>query len=489
MVTTKENIRILKNHNALSKFKDFLRNRNPNITEKELSVLGFVYPKTICLQPESSEVAFTDDNRNTSLNIVSEIINYIGSNKELTILLDLRKVLILFESKLQELIDGLCKNHTRAIVWVSKDTKAQIDDIASCAEIFYCLSEQEVSAQLNAVATNHSYQITFPRLITINTSLTIFNQDFERSIKESLLVVVDFRLTESYSWFSAQMIALTMISKSNEVGILWKASPSKQTDRLASWLNQLDMPHLTHSNDLTPPSKFDKDLFRLQEFNRQSFRETITQFGDWIVLLRELYGKYLDENIASLYEPTQVFKKPWVSRLPRSVYIKRTIGELIENAAIHSNGLGFFSARVQNGVLKIIIADTGVGLLQGILNNYQLNDMINTDGDALRIAFNLDAYRHKRVEEHNFNVGAGSGLKESFDNIFVCKGRFCCKTGSAFGTFLNPVGKTSNTPKVNLQPTTLSSSGTQYLIVFPLTTQGEKIIPKTNKDFLNNENI
>ena len=96
--------------------------------------------------------------------------------------------------------------------------------------------------------------------------------------------------------------------------------------------------------------------------------------------------------------------------------------------------------------------------------------------------FDLPSFMARRKPKDRFEFNVGYGLQKTFNNIFLCRGKFMIQTGRVLAAFLDPIQR-GNKPKVirRLYPKLL---GTHYCIGIPLAEENCGAIPTTVEGFL-----
>jgi ABC-type transporter Mla MlaB component len=199
--------------------------------------------------------------------------------------------------------------------------------------------------------------------------------------------------------------------------------------------------------------------------------------------LRASYGDRLDEYRPISYARKHSSEKPSVYRLPISAIIRWLVTELAENALRYSEGPLHFSMSTARDVLSISLGDLGIGIRAGILRNYELQNDVRNNTDAVKIAFELPDHANQRKhKEDPGQIGAGHGLSDSLGHVFRCHGRLILRTGRVIGAFVNPVSRSALPTKI--ENSNYFLLGTQFFMLIPLTESAQSGMPTSTQDFI-----
>ncbi|MEJ2406883.1 MAG: hypothetical protein P8171_21820 [Candidatus Thiodiazotropha sp.] len=482
-------IKYIRDHAILDGICSSLNDEHMAISQEVIDQTLFVYPKTIYIQLEGMDIAGNVAQEHDEIvKFARAVATYSAKNNfNLNMLLDLRSIQVLNESAFESLIQFLKGNEIETLIWASIDLRNEMNTMLSATKVVTCYSENDVVNQLLETARRKTKTIILPENVTLEFIIERINQEVERSSKGCALISLDFRSTRVFNGFAVLLLSLVMLEFSKRFGVLWFIEHDEAERHKLHKLESVGFFSLTKTivlHEYEIEEYRDLNVFGAYELNSDNFREIVQSFVKWIIDLRERFAAVLDENISVMYENPHTSYKPSVRRLPKSYYIRRIAAELIENSILHSEGSAYFSAYVNADLLHIFVADTGIGLGRGILKNYRLGDKIKTDDDALHYAFQLHNFQDTRIGRQGYDIGAGYGLRETFEGIFTCSGKFACKSGRSLGTFLNPVSRTSRTPKMNKYETSFALDGVQYLILIPLSSDGIQSLPRSSEKFL-----
>lgn len=230
-----------------------------------------------------------------------------------------------------------------------------------------------------------------------------------------------------------------------------------------------------------PVDTGEKDTFRsfnIRKFGGRSLTKLMDNTSYFFGYIVNMFPDYFNEYIGIPYE----FKedgKVRTMRLVRKNVILQFISELVANIQFHSEGNGYIFIELNRYILSIIVGDSGIGIRRGIIKNYNLEEKLINDHNAINLAFNLFPYHHLRSK---YAEGAGCGLRDTLNYIFRCNGKFIMRTNKTVGSFVNPVVRATYPSKI--LDFYFNANGTQYLVNLPLTDISRNYMPKSTKDFL-----
>lgn len=348
------------------------------------------------------------------------------------------------------------------------------------SQLFELFINNFLSAENNAMRIKISGTVS---LRGIDEACRKINTD---DISRSFLNIFDFSSASSVSFFSINMLSVLMHSYAHQYGSLSDVALSNtfkkmkhRFDIFRFWkINKYFLLNKRHEGDC------DIKAFGIYLFNRTTYSQIVNKFGEWLRNISELYPQYFNRYLDIQYEYKGSSYRDKTFRQTYANIIRHIASELIENAARHSKGVGYFSFYARNSILYMFIGDCGVGLANGILANYDLEKCIVNDKRALKILFQLYHLRKRRKTESILEAGGGEGLISILSNIFNRKGKLFVRTGNIYAAFLNPIMK-------HKQLKTLESSyyleGTQFLIALPLTEAAIGLLPQSTDDFLGGE--
>lgn len=422
-----------------------------------------------------------------------------------TIILDLRKLRIIDEDLLYDIINKYLFDSTIFHIIIFFHPDISDDQMKSFTE------NLKINLKINKISyINQIENLTFyyDNLISDSKSITIklkgnltlmsienkSNIDIYNNLKDKILISLDISNLNNISFFALNMLNHIIHTISHEFGLLWELNqPSKNnkiTNKFITYrFHEVNKLFLNNNEWYQSPVGQDNMSYEMDFgvflFDKVRRGKIVRSFIAFLSRFRDIYKDFLEERIPIEYEYKFRTHKSHYNYLSRFNLICSIAYELIENAIIHSGGsVGYISALVYKYHLLLFIGDCGLGLKKGILENYDMSDSIQTDTDAISYLFNLYGLKDKRREKHNFNLGAGFGLKDTLSNIFALNGKFIFRSGTAIGSFVNPVKKSSSPTKIF--NSNLDIAGTQYMIIIPIS-KSAMLTVNTTDEFMNME--
>lgn len=317
--------------------------------------------------------------------------------------------------------------------------------------------------------------------------------DFGNAITNKFVIELDFKRVYKISFFCLNLLNIFIHTISHKYGVIWtmdyNVMKKKVLGKIVGFrLHDTNRLFLNYNKNSPPVVEQLRTNFGVFMFDENYAEIVYKKFGIFVHSnLLEMFGDYLQEGLTRRQEVKYTSYVDRPLEISYLGFITSIAYELIDNVMLHSKGIGYFSCGVFKYHLFLFIGDCGIGLKEGILRNYDLADTIKTEEDAIKQLFNLSDYNKlKRIGEKDFNVGhVGKGLKKTLNDVFNCNGRFLYRSGSCVGAFLNPV-KRANIPS-KITTSYIHLSGTQYMIIIPISDQANLKFANTYDDFLKME--
>jgi hypothetical protein len=394
---------------------------------------------------------------------------------------------LIFDQTLINDISSLRKDHglnLKLIAIGNANLKKYI--ITSDSDVVVYFSKEDTLKYIDDyVCQDGNYlKISFSGIITLKKIEDIFGLlNLNNEFKSKYMVLFDFTNAITISTFSIFQLNIFIHSLAHQFGVLCKFD--KTNEKILNQFTIFRVFKINKSlliNDHVEKKINGKIKLGVFIFDNIVFADTINKFDDFIAYVVRNTKNYLESYVSKKYDFPGATKKEITYRLAIKNVISWIISELAENALIHSEGIGYIGARVVNDLLLLFIGDSGIGLKEGILKNYDLDDTIYDDKSAILYTFQLTKYHAKRKKLEPLEYGSGRGLRDTLSNIFLCKGKFILRTGAAIGSFINPVSKGYIPTKII--NSNLNIIGTQYMIIIPLTESAERNLPNKTDDFL-----
>jgi hypothetical protein len=334
------------------------------------------------------------------------------------------------------------------------------------------------------------HHINLPAELTIEAlGRSLIQSDLEEISKKKFLIRLNFLNSHSINIFAACLMCLYIRSVSPYLGLRWSYRinrKSKFYERLRK-LRVFEINEFFFNNSITERSDSDDLDYRslgIYIFDKNVKRVLYRTIDDFLKRIHSYFEIYLNQNVSYLFEFKHTSRKPQKRSMPRIHFIDEIIHELIDNIFLHSSSVGYLALEISKYHLFIFIGDCGMGLKEGILRNYKLSEQIKDDKDAIKMLFELYDWNPKRRTTQDFNIGAGTGLKQTLYNISLLNGKFIYRTGKVIGAFMNPVLSRGTKPSKIIDSYT-EIAGTQYCIMIPLTESSIETLPSTTTDFFN----
>lgn len=330
--------------------------------------------------------------------------------------------------------------------------------------------------------------VTFKGIVTLKSLDKFFESiDFYSNIYNKFIIEFDFNNVIKFNSHSLFLISLIIHSLSHQFGIVSRIKIDSAKNNVISLLNtfrifKINQYFLFDEKVSDIKFDYDKPVFGIYLFDKSFFRQTIDKFENFIYFLARTFTYDLDHRFSYKYDFPGGTRKGAIFRAKLKEIIISIVGELVENVIQHSEGVGYIGAHVQKGNLFLFIGDCGIGIKSGILKNYEMADEIIDDEDAIKYCFKLHQFDKKRKKVSLLEEGPGRGLRDTFNNISICNGKFFLRTMNCLGSFVNPILK-GHMP-TDIIKSYLKIIGTQYLLAIPLKIGGETWLPNTTADFL-----
>jgi hypothetical protein len=393
--------------------------------------------------------------------------------------------LVIFDLRPQRYLDvslvlsalQILRPHVReALMLMTEDAKSVLMQDVPENEKGRCLSEKELVRHLRGLLDSGETKISIAGTPVI--TLESIEQQFAKLdttdlVVESLIVTLDLRDRNKISFFSAQELLALMFTLSHEFGVLWRIQANKESLKktfIAGRFVEAAKPIMDPFEEAFDLPDWPGMLADIQDrcgtyvFDQSASSKLFDVIDTFLADLLRRYSR-ISEYVSRVHDPLHESHKPSIHRKTRHSSIRSIISELIENVILHSRGVGYFSAYIRSNILQVYVGDSGVGLREGILNNYDISE-IKSDRDALAWLFELYKRQDCRRESDVLTKYAGFGLRDMLQNIFACNGKFLCKSGRQIASFVNPVTKVSSPSKILDSKVPLR--GTHYMIMIPL---------------------
>lgn len=505
-----------RSHPILSAINSFLESSK----EIEVSVdrlkkhLVFCYPNTLCfsffgypgtinsLNFSSSEAfeltsgEYYKDTRSSDSFLEKEYYSFLSSlglyfrqkKYQPVMLFDLRFSNKYYRSVLKDFTSDYIRNLKCLIILTQKDAVNLFDEVivdntvvVSDLEAVYKKIEELSLKKVN------SFNLELPEQLTIESfGEALRNQNFYRNAYNKLAISLDFKKTFYMNSFVIFLLNIFIRTVSPTFGVRWnffnierkklfRKLDDFRTFKINSFFLNLD-------NDLLYPRSSNIRRFGVYIYDKRTRKLLHEKLSEYLQKIRKMFSDYLDEYISITYEHEAKSHKAKKISMTRYNYISMICTELIENVTLHSRNNGYFAAELKNFTLNIFVGDCGIGLLEGIKENYHLQEKLKSNLDAIETAFNLVKYRKSRALNSPYEGGAGFGLSDTLAHIFNLNGKFLYRSVDAWGSFVNPVARSYRPSKKFRSYSTIR--GTQFLIIIPVSKTGINNIPIGTKDFL-----
>jgi len=321
--------------------------------------------------------------------------------------------------------------------------------------------------------------------LTPSSLENILADSIEGIIEDKFLVILELSELNNISFFSLNILNLFIHTLAHEYGVIFNINfenSSRITREKLLDFRTLKANNVFLQSDVSnyPTLKKDMNRFGVYLFSPSVLKETWGLFETFLGDLRLTYTDYLSQYATVNYEYKDRSYKPTVYRFQYHNIISSIIYELVGNAIEHSEGVGYLCLSVIRDLLFIFIGDSGVGLTQGILKNYALDDEITNDERSLEYLFNLADYKSRRRPKFTFDMGAGEGLRDTLLNISALKGKFIVRLSNKIASFMKPVVKERVVPS-KIITSKINIIGTQYMIIIPLS---QNSLSLTTEEFL-----
>ena len=412
-------------------------------------------------------------------------------NLKMIFILDLRKIGLLKKSLISHFLKDISQTKSEIIIFASDDiTDETLSGFQEglfkiCFSVFDLQSQVE---QLSAVP-EHNVSLLIDETLSLEGFEKCFSSiDLISTLPDKLFITLDFRHTYNINIFSLSLINHFLHDFWNHFGILFifsfgsiRFTVIKQFSDFrffkVNWLFNFDT---------KPPKitlRFSPRIFGGYLFDRNRVDKIINRFDNYLYSVREMFHSYLDEHITITHEYPNTSYKTRRYWLTYYQIIGSIFYEIVDNALLHSKGVGYCSAQISKYCLYLFVGDCGIGLFDGILNTYDLEEIIGDEDQAIIALQSLPYFHEKRKVWTKDKLGAGIGIADTLTNIFRCHGKVAIRSGNT-AFFMSPVAKGS---KAKIVKSSIKVKGTQYMIIIPLFKTAKDNLPATYEDFLKME--
>jgi hypothetical protein len=436
---------VVENHPLLVGFASSLRRGNlPRSWVEYLKQHAFfAYPKTLWLKlTAENQDDFKQRNEIDPKLAGQAIKKWISEEGEiLNVVFDLRKVSIIDHNRLFQFLKEVRAGALRSYIVCEENIgeptlQEELERFVTKECIFF--DETQMLGHLRQSAKGRLCKITMPRHLTLQT--------FEEALRTSAdsthiqgceAIAFDMERVESIDFHALSMLSPVIHSLAHQHGVLafFEKITSKMDFELKKYgalrpmSSYLLNPHKTpdNSQDLQISGVSMKaftvnESFEIQDECLKQFNRMVLDNAVWFTDM---------SNITYGSSHQQVER---ISNLIKS--FRETIKELVENVAIHANGLGYLMMELNpqpNKGLYIYVGDTGIGLAKGISKAYKIS--VRSDARAVEMALRMkEMIKHRRHLRGATSFG-GRGLERVSLILEKLSGYISIQTGSAMAVF------------------------------------------------------
>ena len=408
------------------------------------------------------------------------------ANCKQAILIDLRFETTIDEILLNELIDYMGSHLIRVMVLTGPNLRDELElKKINNNQVFYTAAdvtaflEKRFIEEIDNVSIDLVGNISFQSL-----SDSLRKGVIEERLKTSDIISVNLSKITTISTPSIFLLSHAMNEFSSKHGVLWCLKVDNTVNNVVEKLNKCRFFDINSKFSYivgTEPVRKKLELGRNASIVYNNAKSIKIEFDELLDRIKydDRYSSYLKEARSKSFEHAHTSYNPQRVHYPVFTWIRHMVYELIDNVLEHSGGKGMYLASIENQMLFIFLGDNGIGLKDGILRNYILNDVIVDDKSALETAFKLTKYHDKRIKSNPFDDYGGYGLANTLSNVFLLNGVFLARSGSAIRVFANPVSKSKGVNKAIDYG--IHFSGTQYILIVPLNSNAK---PPSTKDQL-----
>jgi len=440
---------IVENHPLLADLPAYLRRKKCAIKTREFLCKGmrFVYPKTLWLALNAEDAEEVAGRQALNDGQAAEaLLDWVSGKRVFRrFVLDLRGVTIVDFGPILQFQKGL-KNRLHETFFLG-------DSVVVGLLKNYGIPESEVYNDLTLLFDRlrrldhlQVHDVRMTRLQSPNSlDECLLNQAKITDIAESDVLRLEFSDVSNPCFSAISMLApaihsiahrngslVTLSGLENKTGSMLVEDYGAFRPVYAYLLDNLPQPKpgLRRVANIFPMHCFTGDeLWDIGELVRSTQREMLTLRPEWLKAVTRLPEH---PRASSLTIRADAFSN-----------LLNLVKELIDNAAQHSQGLGYVMMALEPySGLDIYVGDTGVGLVKGLRKKYRLD--VRSDAAAMNYIMNLKTHREQRKRVGGFAFG-GRGLDKVGSIVGEYNGSISLRSGSA-GAEFRP--KESRLPRV-----------------------------------------
>jgi len=446
--------------------------------------------KEVMLREGEQEFEFTS-NKDAYLNFFRLLLNACNHLQlNAVFVIDLRAARTLDETIIRPIVDLFNNSNKKVLLFLSENTERKLVTSSLPEGYEFLFSADEFASYIEKLIMDPINILHLPlsgKLTLFSFDETLKQMDFYNKLQDAYLVFLGLQHLSNMSAFCIYFLNVLIHSVSHNYGVIWDVGLESAKTHLSRTLTcyrtfEVNKLFLRHKAISAPAKELDPKNFGIYLFDKNTWANVLGRFETYLSNLGLMFPDYLSEYVSIKYD--YKFKSVRADNVFLTHYnlVSSIVSELAENVAIHADGIGYLAASVSKYRLHLFVGDSGIGLRNGILKNYELHNEIKDDHAALNFLFQLHEFRTHRRGDSDFNIGAGYGLKDALSHIFANGGKFIFRTGACIGSFMNPVQKASTPSKI--LDSYIWADGTQYMILIPVSHSATRELPDTTEAFL-----